>query len=452
MKNRECRWSIASNSVILHSSFCLRRMLPPRRTRLSDSTEAGSPCSSSRTTRQLATSLGDARRGDRHLSRAPAAAPASARSPSRRTVGASDRWAGRGAGVGARGRVSRDTPHRACRGVARAPMREIRWTSCATSSRISPCTSVSATCRRAGSTRATRAMPRREWGREEVSRRTSRWRSAGCRHFEELEDSFGGGSSTAQAAYALSYRAVAELSRARSDTRARAVLRPTGARRARWSARCARRSASRWPISSAAGVSARDAGMARSPCSAISRSARFCCSFIVGPFYVMRRRRDRASIGRDARQTEAAAERAEQSALDERSCGDGRGAPGRSSSVLIESVTFDGNRHVDTVLRDGYSYLPHDRSRSSEVARVAAYSGGASPCSPSWRVTPILRVAVKRSHRSCSWLATVCLFPLRFCAHSERSINSSFDLKDARELSSDDGLIGVALRANSSVG
>lgn len=154
-----------------------------------------------------------------------------------------------------------------------------------------------------------------EWGREEVLLTNLALALRGMPSLEELEDSFGGGSSQAQAAYALSYRAVAELARIdevnglalflrywredRSFERAlrRAFALTTPGFEARWRQRTRRQYGALALLSNLT----------------IAATALL---FVIAPFYMVRRRRDRRRLER-MREADAAAERAEQSAIDE---------------------------------------------------------------------------------------------------------------------------------------
>lgn len=154
-----------------------------------------------------------------------------------------------------------------------------------------------------------------EWGREEVLMANLALALRGMPTLDELEDSFAGGSSRAQAAYALSYRAVAELARidARhglalflsywraSESFERALRQAFGMTSADFERRWRQRT--RRQYGALALLSNLTLGAA-------------LLLFLVAPFYVVRRRRDRRRLQR-MREAEIAAEQSERSALDD---------------------------------------------------------------------------------------------------------------------------------------
>lgn len=154
-----------------------------------------------------------------------------------------------------------------------------------------------------------------EWGRDEVLMTNVALAIRGMPSLDELEDAFGGGSSRAQAAYALSYRAVAEL--ARIDPQRGLALfmtywRSTG------SMERAMRQAFGLTI---ADFERRWRQRTRAQYGALALLSNLTAGavlllFVLAPFYVVRRRRDRLRLEK-MREAEAAADRAEQSALDD---------------------------------------------------------------------------------------------------------------------------------------
>jgi hypothetical protein len=154
-----------------------------------------------------------------------------------------------------------------------------------------------------------------EWGRDEILMTSVALAIRGMPSLDELEDSFGGGSSRAQAAYALSYRAVAELARIDSqrglslfmsywrstESLERAMRQAFGLTLADFERRWRQRT--RTQYGALALLSNLTAGAV-------------LLLFILAPFYVVRRRRDRVRLEK-MRATEAEAERAEQTALDD---------------------------------------------------------------------------------------------------------------------------------------
>jgi hypothetical protein len=153
-----------------------------------------------------------------------------------------------------------------------------------------------------------------EWGREEVLMTNVALTLRGMPSLDELEDSFGGGSSRAQAAYALSYRAVAELARLddRGFTLFMSYWRSTG------SMERAMRQAFGITL---AEFERRWRQRTRTQYGALAllsnlTAAAVLLLFLLAPFYVVRRRRDRQRLAK-MREAEAEADRAEQSALDD---------------------------------------------------------------------------------------------------------------------------------------
>jgi hypothetical protein len=154
-----------------------------------------------------------------------------------------------------------------------------------------------------------------EWGREEMLMTNLALALRGMPTLDELEDSFGGGPSQAQAAYALAYRAVAELARLdpqhglslflsywrTSRSLERAVRQAFGMTTTDFERRW--RSRTRRQYGALALLSNITAGV-------------LLLLFIVGPLYVVRLRRDRRRLEK-MREADAAQERAEQTAIDD---------------------------------------------------------------------------------------------------------------------------------------
>jgi peptidase MA superfamily protein len=154
-----------------------------------------------------------------------------------------------------------------------------------------------------------------EWGREEVLMTNVALALRGMPSLDELEDAFGGGSSRAQAAYALSYRAVAELARidpARGLSLFFSYWKTTG------SLERAMRQAFGMTV---ADFERRWRQRTRAQYGALALLSNLTAGavlllLIVGPFYILRRRRDRRRL-ETMREAEAASERAQQTAIDE---------------------------------------------------------------------------------------------------------------------------------------
>lgn len=154
-----------------------------------------------------------------------------------------------------------------------------------------------------------------EWGREEILMTNLALALRGMPTLDELEDSFGGGPSQAQAAYAMSYRAVAEL--ARLDP-ANGLALFLGYWRSTSSLERAMRQAFGMTV---VDFERRWRQRTRTQYGALALLSNLTMGalmllFIVAPLYVIRRRRDRRRL-ETMRETEAAAERAEQTAIDE---------------------------------------------------------------------------------------------------------------------------------------
>ena len=153
-----------------------------------------------------------------------------------------------------------------------------------------------------------------EWGRQEILATNVALALRGMPTLDELEDSFGGGATTAQSAYALAYSAVAELSRAgghsgltlflgywRDANMERAMRQAYGITIAGFEAEWRRRTRTQY------------GGLALVSNVAL---AGLLLLFVLTPFYIARRRRDRERLEK-MRAADALAERAEQSAIDD---------------------------------------------------------------------------------------------------------------------------------------
>ena len=154
-----------------------------------------------------------------------------------------------------------------------------------------------------------------EWGREELLMTNLALALRGMPTLDELEESFGGGASAAQSAYALAYRAVAEMAQmdpAHGLTLFLNYWRTTGSferamRQAygmtvadferRWRQRTRRQYGALALVSNVT-------------------MAALLLLFVLTPLYVARRRRDRRRLER-MKEADAAAERAAQTAIDD---------------------------------------------------------------------------------------------------------------------------------------
>jgi hypothetical protein len=155
----------------------------------------------------------------------------------------------------------------------------------------------------------------KEWGREEVLMTNLALALRGMPTLDELEESFGGGSSAAQAAYALAYRAVAELARI-DPTRGLTLFLTYW--RASGSLERAMRGAFGMTV---ADYERRWRQRTRRQYGALAllsnlTMAALLMLFVLAPLYVVRRRRDRRRLER-MREAEALAERVEQTAIDD---------------------------------------------------------------------------------------------------------------------------------------
>lgn len=151
-----------------------------------------------------------------------------------------------------------------------------------------------------------------EWGREEVLMTNLALALRGMPSLDELEESFGGGASAAQSAYALAYRAVAEL--AQID-RARGLTMFLGYWKSTGSFERAMRSAFGMTV---AEFETRWRSRTRRQYGALALVSNVTIAgllllFILGPLYVVRRRRDRRRL-ESMKEADAAAERAARAA------------------------------------------------------------------------------------------------------------------------------------------
>ncbi len=162
-----------------------------------------------------------------------------------------------------------------------------------------------------------------EWGREEVLRTNVAIALRGVPTLDELEASFGGGTAAAQSAYALAYRAVAELA---GTDRGHGLAAFFGTWRATRSIERAMRQSYGMTM---AGFEQQWSRRTRSQYGLLAllsnlTIAAFVFLVVLAPAYVARRRRDRRRLEK-MRESEAAAEAAaRQSALDELLGGDPR--------------------------------------------------------------------------------------------------------------------------------
>jgi len=153
-----------------------------------------------------------------------------------------------------------------------------------------------------------------EWGRQEILATNVALAIRGMPTLDELEDSFGGGATTAQSAYALSYSAVAELSRIggtggltlflgywRGTTMERAMRQAYGRTLAGFESDWRRNTRRQY------------GGLALVSNVAL---AGLLFLFILTPFYIARRRRDRLRLEK-MRAADAITEAAERSAIDD---------------------------------------------------------------------------------------------------------------------------------------
>jgi len=154
-----------------------------------------------------------------------------------------------------------------------------------------------------------------EWGREEVLMTNLALALRGMPTLDELEESFGGGETAAQSAYALAYRAVADLAQtdpAHGLTLFLSYWRDTG------SFERAMRQAYGMTV---AGFEQRWRKRTRQQYGALAlvsnvTMAGLLLLFVIAPLYVARRRRDRRRLER-MKEADEAAERAAQTAVDD---------------------------------------------------------------------------------------------------------------------------------------
>lgn len=154
-----------------------------------------------------------------------------------------------------------------------------------------------------------------EWGREQVLMTNIALALRGMPTLDELEDSFGGGPSAAQSAYALAFRAVAELARIDREHGLALFL---GYWRATGSMERALRQAYGMTV---ADFERRWRQRTRRQYGGLAllgnlTLAALLMIFMLAPLYVVRRRRDRRRLEK-MREAEAEAERAQQTAIDD---------------------------------------------------------------------------------------------------------------------------------------
>jgi hypothetical protein len=154
-----------------------------------------------------------------------------------------------------------------------------------------------------------------EWGREEVLMTNLALALRGMPTLDELEASFGEGASSAQSAYALAFRAVSELNQMDSEHGLTLFM---GYWKATRSLELAMRQAYGLTL---ADFERRWRQRTRRQYGALAlvsnvTLAALLLLFVLTPLYVARRRRDRRRLER-MKEADAAAERAEQSAIDD---------------------------------------------------------------------------------------------------------------------------------------
>ncbi|MEK7402042.1 MAG: hypothetical protein AABZ80_06715 [Gemmatimonadota bacterium] len=153
-----------------------------------------------------------------------------------------------------------------------------------------------------------------EWGRQEILATNVALALRGMPTLHELEDSFGGGATAAQSAYALAYSAVSELSRMggphgmslflgywRRTTMERAMRQAYGVTLSGFEGEWRRHTRRQY------------GGLALASNLAL---AGLLLLFVLTPFYIARRRRDRQRLEK-MREADAIAEKAERSAIDD---------------------------------------------------------------------------------------------------------------------------------------
>jgi len=156
----------------------------------------------------------------------------------------------------------------------------------------------------------------REWGREEILATNLALALRGMPSLDELEESFGHGASAAQSAYALAYRAVAELARTDPQRGLSLFL-------AQWRATRSFERALRLAYGmTSAHFEKRWNERTRSQYGLLALASNLTVAgllllFVLAPLYVSRRRRDRRRLERMREQDAVAEAAARRSALDE---------------------------------------------------------------------------------------------------------------------------------------
>jgi hypothetical protein len=153
-----------------------------------------------------------------------------------------------------------------------------------------------------------------EWGRQEILATNVALALRGMPTLDELEDSFSGGASTAQSAYALAYSAVAELSRLGGDRGLTLFL-------GYWRAASIERAMRQAYGMTLFGFETEWRRRTRSQFGGLALASNVALAgllmlFILTPFYIARRRRDRQKLEK-MREADAIAEQAERSAIDD---------------------------------------------------------------------------------------------------------------------------------------
>jgi hypothetical protein len=153
-----------------------------------------------------------------------------------------------------------------------------------------------------------------EWGRQEILATNIALVLRGMPTLEELERSFGGGATTAQSAYALAYSAVADLSRMGGDGGLNLLL-------GYWRNTSLERAMRQAYGTTLSGFETDWRRRTRRQYGGLALASNIALGglvflFVLTPFYIARRRRDRARLQK-MREADAIAEQAEKSAIDD---------------------------------------------------------------------------------------------------------------------------------------
>jgi hypothetical protein len=153
-----------------------------------------------------------------------------------------------------------------------------------------------------------------EWGRQEVLATNVALALRGMPTLDELENSFGGGATTAQSAYALAYSAVSELSRLGGE-------RGLGLLLGYWRTMSLDRAMRQAYGTTLSGFETDWRRRTRSQYGGLALASNVALGgllmlFILTPFYIARKRRDRQRLEK-MREADAVAEQAERSAIDD---------------------------------------------------------------------------------------------------------------------------------------